>query len=494
LSAIALRPQRALGDDRRPGVRVVLGLAIGGLVFGALAGYLATSGGFGRVGALCAVLLPVLLWKRPYLGPAVLLTAALLAEQDTSSIIPITGNLGLFEGVGPGHLQGADILILLVAVIYLLRRDTLGPRWRPRSHVTAALGLLSAAVVFGIVVGHAHHGDLREALMEARPYVYLVATYFLTCTMVTNRKAFISVLWAFVLTVGLKALQGLYVYYETRHNTPRPETVIGHEASYFFVIYMILVCALWLFNEPGRLRTVATRMLPLILACNFVNDRRAAYEMLGGALLTVVVIAYRAAPFRRRLLGKCVVLVLLASAVYFPVFWNKSDSIAQPARAVRSQVKPSARDASSDLYRVQENENLMLNIKQGGLVGKGFGLKIDYALPITDISPIDPLIAYIPHNDVLYVEMRMGVLGGIAIWWLIGTGIIAGCRLARSRDRMVAVIGTVVASALVAYALMGAVDQGFFWYRLAFVTGTLLGLAEAARRLQQERIPIGYSR
>ena len=41
-----------------------------------------------------------------------------------------------------------------------------------------------------------------------------------------------------------------------------------------------------------------------------------------------------------------------------------------------------------------------------------------------------------------------------------------------------------VACALVAYALMGAVDQGFFWYRLAFITGTLLGLGEAAQRIQ----------
>ena len=32
-------------------------------------------------------------------------------------------------------------------------------------------------------------------------------------------------------------------------------------------------------------------------------------------------------------------------------------------------------------------------------------------------------------------------------------------------------------------ALMGGVDQGFFFYRIAFITGTLLGLAEAARRL-----------
>ena len=68
---------------------------------------------------------------------------------------------------------------------------------------------------------------------------------------------------------------------------------------------------------------------------------------------------------------------------------------------------------------------------------------------------------------------------------LIGTGIISGSRLARSRDREVALIGTVVACSLVAYALMGAEDQGFFFYRIAFITGFLLGLAEAARRLAQ---------
>jgi O-antigen ligase len=90
---------------------------------------------------------------------------------------------------------------------------------------------------------------------------------------------------------------------------------------------------------------------------------------------------------------------------------------------------------------------------------------------------------YIPHNDVLDVLMRMGILGGVAMWSLIGTGIISGSRLARSRDREVAAIGTLVACSLVAYALMGAVDQGFFMYRIAFITGALLGLAEAARRL-----------
>jgi hypothetical protein len=77
----------------------------------------------------------------------------------------------------------------------------------------------------------------------------------------------------------------------------------------------------------------------------------------------------------------------------------------------------------------------------------------------------------------------MGVLGGVAMWFLIAAGIVSGSRLAMSRDREFAVIGTVLACSLVAYALMGAVDQGFFFFRIAFITGTLLGLGEAARRL-----------
>jgi hypothetical protein len=69
------------------------------------------------------------------------------------------------------------------------------------------------------------------------------------------------------------------------------------------------------------------------------------------------------------------------------------------------------------------------------------------------------------------------------MWALLGCGIVSGARLARSADRELAVVGTLLACALVAYALEGATDQGFFFYRIAFVTGGLLGLAEAARRL-----------
>jgi O-antigen ligase len=146
-------------------------------------------------------------------------------------------------------------------------------------------------------------------------------------------------------------------------------------------------------------------------------------------------------------------------------------------------IKPDPRDASSDLYRVQEDANLKLNMREGKPLGRGFGVPIDYALPIQDISSIDPLIKYIPHNGILYILMRMGYLGGVAFWSMIGIAIITACRLARSRDRELAMVGAVTAALVVAYVFEGATDQGFFFYRIAFVVGTMLGLCEAARAM-----------
>jgi O-antigen ligase len=100
-----------------------------------------------------------------------------------------------------------------------------------------------------------------------------------------------------------------------------------------------------------------------------------------------------------------------------------------------------------------------------------------------DLSGGNANIVYVPHNQVLYVLMTMGLLGGVAVWFLIGAGMISGARLAMAKDHELAVVGMVVACALVGYALIGATDLGFFFYRIAFITGTLLGLVDAARRL-----------
>ena len=482
--------------------RLAVALGAAGLIFGGIAGGLTASGHFSKVPMLAVVLVPVLVWRRPPLAPVLLVASGLAIEQfqptveptssgpgqvvsaAVSAHIPVTAQIPLFHGIGSLHLAPADVLLFAAFVIYLVKSGDSGARPWPRSAVSATLLALGAAVALGIVVGLLHHGQFRVSLMETRPYFYVGATYVLVSVMASSREAIRTVLWAIVLVTGLKALQCLYIFATVRHMSPRPEALLGHEEAFFFSLFILLTLALWLFGLRGRLRTTATWLLPLVFAADLANNRRAAWIVLAGGVLVLAAIGYRCLPERRTVIVRCTAVALVCSAVYLPLFWNHGGGFAQPARALRSLVAPDQRDQLSDLYRIQEDANLRVNIREGGLLGRGFGVPIDYTLPITDIHSIDPFIDYIPHDGVLYILMRMGLLGGVAFWALLAAGIISGSRLARSPDRELALVGAVVACALVGYALEGAVDQGFFFYRIAFVVGALLGLAEAATRLQ----------
>jgi hypothetical protein len=473
-------------------------LSGGALLAGLLAGALIVSGHGTAVFGLGAIALVVVLWKAPRYSPVVLLAAALTVEQFPLSGQPgvtlgagvapsdITDRIPLFHGIAPNvHISLADLLLLTLVAIWALKRGTGVSSAVPRSRVTAAIIAVLFTVLLGLAVGQAHHGSLRTALTEVRPYAYLAAAYLIASVYVTSRGVLRAVLWAFVLGSGLKAFQAIHSFIKVRTENPRPDFVVGHEEALFFALFILLALSLWIFDVRGPLRKTATALVPFVLLADLVNSRRTAWLILGGALLVFALMTMVAVPERRRLMSRTLMLVGVLSAVYFPVYWNHTGALAGPARAVHSAVAPNPRDESSDQYRVQENANLRRNIQQGGFVGKGFGVPIEYS-GITDITSIDPLITYIPHNGVYYILMRMGLLGGIAFWSLIGVGIIGACRLVRSTDREVAVVGALVTCALVGYVLEGYNDQGFFLYRVAFVIGSLLGIAEGARRLRGE--------
>jgi hypothetical protein len=469
-------------------VLVTVALAWGAVLAGVLAGELVSSGHAFSVFAVAAVALPVVAWKKPSLAPVLLVVLATTIEQDPYMVGPYKGaftdRVPLFAGLGrSAHVNPADLLFVLLVLIWVLKvanREAAG--W-PRSATGRAVLALLGAVALGLATGTAHHGDLRSALMEVRPYAYLAMTFALTAGLIATKAAIRPVLWGLVLGSGFKSAQGIVLFLHTRHLEPRPEAVLGHEEAFFFGLFVFLTLGLWLFDVRGALRATATALMPFVVVADMANSRRTAWLILGAGLLVFAAVGYVSLPGRRRLLRRCIVVGAILGVVYVPAFWNHTGSLGQPARAVHSIVSPDSRDAASNLYRKQENANLKLNIRKAHLIGKGFGVRIDYALPIVDISKTDPLIAYIPHNGVLYVIMRMGVIGGIAFWSLLAVGLINACRLAKSGDRELALIGVLVACGLVTYAVQGYNDQGFFFYRIAFVTGALLGLGDVASRL-----------
>src|SRR6476661_6569594 len=200
----------AVGAPRDPRPRtalLTLALLGAGIAFGLAAGSLVAAGKGTAVVGFAVVLLPVLLWKRPYLAPAVTLFAALTVEQFPNNLgtsaETLTSSVPLFHGLGSLHLSAADLLLAGVAMLVLAKRGDQAVAARPPSQVTIALCALLVAVVIGVVSGMGHHGQLRVSLMETRPYIYLGATYFLATRLLVTRSAIRAVLWAIVIAGGI---------------------------------------------------------------------------------------------------------------------------------------------------------------------------------------------------------------------------------------------------------------------------------------------------
>src|SRR5205085_1071654 len=160
--------------------------------------------------------------------------------------------------------------------------------------------------------------------------------YLVTASFLTTKEAVRRVLWAIVIVEGIRAVQGLLIFWSVRSTFPRPEAILGHEESLLFGLFVLLTAGLWLYRIEGRLRTAATWLLPLVVAADLVNGRRTAWLILPVGLVVIGAIGIVATPHRRRSLTRAAVVVAAISVVYFPAFWNKTGGFAQPARAFHS--------------------------------------------------------------------------------------------------------------------------------------------------------------
>jgi hypothetical protein len=468
----------------------VVGAAL--LVAGVLGGVIV---GWGAMHAnIFVVLIPavplylIAVWKRPLLTTLVVFAAGLLFEQFTYQINghpgPFTASVPIFRSFGNGVvLLPIEVIIFFGLMVWLMKAALTGTLQIPRSPFAKALGAFLFLLLVGFGIGLSRGGDYNIALWEVRPFFLLAVTYFITSIVMKNRQSLRVVLWFIVVCTGFKSIQATYMFFSfARAMNPRPESLLSHEESVFFGVFMVLTIGLWVYGQRGPLRRLATALLPCVVIATMANSRRTAWPIVILGLLVLLLVAWVTQPDKRRSVGPVLVLMAVVSAVYFPLYWNKTGggTLSQPARAVRSTVQPDARDELSNLYREQENANLRLNIKQAGPLGKGFGLPINYALPIADVSMFDPMIKFIPHNGGLWIWMRLGLQGEIAFWVLLGTAFIAGCRLARSKDLLLALFGALSISALIAYILQGWQDLGFDNIRVAVVMGCLLGCVEAA--------------
>jgi hypothetical protein len=486
---LALRsPRLPWPAERRRALAVAPMAVLLALVAGAFAGLLAAQQSPLAIVAFALVPVPLVLWRWPHAAILITLVGTTTIEQFTYDVTANvkgawTQSIPFFRSLSPGTgISPMEIFLVVVLVIWLLhgalRRSLQVPRTPLAKMIAIYLALVTAFVGLGLSRG----GRLNMVMWEARPWFYLGVMFVLASTLLTSKRALHALLWIVVLGSGFKAVQGAEIFLAVRHVTPRPEATLAHEEAFFFGLFTVLTAALWIFRMRGRLRVTATLLLPIVTIANLGNSRRNAWAILALELVVLLVLAWFRLPERRPMLRRLIACMLVVGAVYFPTFWNNDGAVGQPARALRSAIAPSARDLMSNQYRQAEDANLVLNIQASNGVGKGFGVPIDYAIPITDLSHLSSAIDFVPHNGVLYVWMRMGLLGEIALFSLIGAMIMRACQLVKVADRELALFGAVVVCAVVGYVVQGYNDMGFFWFRIAIGMGILLGAVEAALR------------
>lgn len=472
-------------------------MSVGG---GLLAGSVGDAKSATTIVLVVATVLPLIWWSAPQFGVFFLVASATLVEQFQYSIgsthldaftdkIPIFASLQGGAGFSGLPMSPIDIAVVLLLLVWLTRAANERRLNLPRTQVALLLAAVLALVAVALVRGLGLGGDnTRAALWEVRPWLYLGVSFVFAARFLNTRRAINAVLWLFVIGSGFKALQGVYIFAQTANMNPRPEAILAHEESFFFGIFVLLTAALWMFQQRGRLRVVATTILPLVILADLGNSRRDAFVVLGAGLLVLTVIAAVVMPERRRRIGAVTAAVVLVGVVYTAVMWNGSGFAAEPARAVKSVIAPDPRDALSNQYRVEEDANLGYMIQDAAVVGTGLGVPINYGrVAIVNIQNVDSFIDWVPHNGVLYVWMRMGLPGELALWLFVAAVMAMGVRAARSPNRDVAILGALVACAGVAWVIMGYTDMGFFWFRIAIAFGVLLGALHAAMRLEQQR-------
>ncbi len=264
---------------------------------------------------------------------------------------------------------------------------------------------------------------------------------------------------------------------------PRPEAVLGHEESFFFALLAFLVLALWLWRRRG----------PAAGDGDGAHARRRPRRPRQRPPRRVAGPRRRAADDRRRSgCGRCPSAGTSCGAaspsrssvsvVYFPAYWNKTGGLAQPARALRSMVAPGpARRALRPLPAPGEREPQAQHPR-----GRRDRQRLRRPDPL---HAADHRHQRHRPDDRLHPAQRRPVRAHAdgpprrrrALWTFVAAGIVTAARagtLARPRGR-----GRRARSSPPRWSptrSWAPSTRRFFFYRIAFVAGTLLGLLDGA--------------
>jgi hypothetical protein len=425
---------------------------------------------------------------RPVVGIYVVVFLAVLGDPLTVPSYPFQKNLSSQESmlfISRGiSFSPLEVCLGALLVGWLLRMMTTR-RWTVhKGRLFTPLIVFTGFMLFGLAHGLTSGGDRNAALWEFRTLLYLPVLYVVITNLFERREQYVR-LYAYVMVaVFLNSLLALWNY-QGLSDLQREgmESFVSHGATLSMNAMVILLLASWMFRQSSwAWRMFLPFMLVPVTYMYLASQRRAAFVALIAALGVVGAVLLWT---NRRAFWRVVPIVLIIGTVYTAAFWHDETSTAGfPAQAVKSVIAPndiSERNQSSDLYRIVEKQDILATIRSSPITGIGFGKPFLRPFPLPQIN-FFLLAPYMPHNSVLWIWIKGGIGGFIALIYLFGVAMHTGARavLAGGRGDHAATVLTSVTFVLM-YAIFSYVDIGWDPQNMVLLAVAMAQIGNAAR-------------
>lgn len=467
---------------RRTSFVTALGAAaLGALVVGAAAP------AFGVWLVVVPVLAGVAWWlvQRPVTAVLAVLAVNVLFENDDQGFLPQTERW--YRTLPMVRLTPTDLVLALAIVAVAL--DLLARRERVRlpGPFTAPLLLLSVATAWGAVTGHFGGGDSVATLNSIRVLAYLIVVPFVVVQVIDDarrvRRA-IEILAAAAILKGAVGLVGLALG-RGRHVGSHLLTYYAPTANFLMMLFLLVVLGALITRVHLTRRIWAVSLIPLLaLALSYRRSFWIAFVV--GAVLVAV--------GGTRAQGRVAVLAIVA--VIGVALWatisaggsttgQSSNPVLERVQTLRPQ---KIEQKADDRYRLDEQKNILDEIRRSPIVGIGLGVPWTARHPLSEEHPGGHLYS---HTTILWYWLWLGLLGLVAYVLLAMTAVSASYRIWRTHpDRIVATAGLAVAAAFV--GLVIAELTGAFTGvepRITIVVGAIYGWIATALATADETTP-----
>ncbi len=421
----------------------------------------------------------LLAWHRPHLALSLLVALAVFsetqdrsAEYDPLALVEYSLHSSFNTTVGGPPITPLEVGMLVLTALVLWRRMgwpttlPLPPRlWG--AFRLPLLGLLAFMVwgyLWGVVI---RRGDPLKGAWEVRALAYLLLFYLLTGLILSDRgrwETFFKLNLTAIGLIGLKVVLRFFLFVGSYESID--DHSFDHENALLYDSFLLFGLAAWLIPHRAktggwgrRWWTVYLGLYPFVVLAALLQQRRGGFASLAIGLLVLLAVGLRLQP--RRVLV-FVSLAVLVGTLYYTAFAGNTDSVlGQPARAIRSVIDPGGRDLASNQYREIEYFNLTETIATQPILGIGFGQEFLFVREMPSLAWW-PFWHYTPHNEVLWLWLKLGIVGFGFFWLLFAQILWRGVRLfwEMSGDRLQPAI-LVALTANVMQLSYAWLDQGY---------------------------------